>query len=158
MSVYGTGCIYFIGVEDFLGSLITITIVAPEGLTFCQASASAAVNQPIYLCPLTNYSVSWRMCHYSVSPCLIYTGNGILTIFPSDVPFRVVLRSRLTLIRLTLIRNPGACGVRGYARIVVTYAYIFFSKRSNIPRSTSSPLVRMLPYHSNLLKSTPSAV
>ena len=36
-----------------------------------------------------------------------------MTILPSGLPFRGTLRTRLTLIRMTLIRKPWACGVRG---------------------------------------------
>ena len=38
------------------------------------------------------------------------TGRGILTPFPSTTPFGLRLRSRLTLLRLALSRNPWAFG------------------------------------------------
>ena len=69
------------------------------------------------------------------------------------VPLRVTLRSRLTLIRLALIRKPWAFGVRVYARIVVTHAYIFFSRRSSTPRGAPSTPAPMLPYRSALPRS-----
>ena len=59
---------------------------------------------------------------------------------------RLLLRSRLTLIRLTLFRQPWVFGVYGSSYIIVTYAYIFFSSRSNMPHGTSSRLTGMLPY------------
>ena len=62
--------------------------------------------------------------------------------------FRLTLRSRLTLIRLTLIRNPWVFGVHVSSCIIVTYAYIFFSRRSSVSRNTPSQLTGMLPYHS----------
>ena len=77
--------------EGFLGSLFTATIKSPEGSLYCQTSASTALNKLIYLRPLTNYSVSWRACHFSVTPNYIYTGNGILTICPSNSPFGLSL-------------------------------------------------------------------
>ena len=60
---------------------------------------------------------------------------------------RLLLRSRLTLIRLTLFRKPGVFGVNISIFIVVTYAYIFFSRRSSKPRGSPSTLTGMLPYH-----------
>ena len=49
-------------------------------------------------------------------------------------PLRVRLSPRLTLRRLTLLRKPWACGVYVSTYIVVTYAYIFFSQHSSMPR------------------------
>ena len=52
---------------------------------------------------------------------------------------RLPLRARLTLIRLALIRNPWPSGVGVCAPIVVTYAYICFSRSSTgtrVPDST----------------------
>ena len=40
------------------------------------------------------------------------SGDGIFTVCPSGRALRLPLRSRLTLIRLALIRNPWSCGVR----------------------------------------------
>ena len=63
---------------------------------------------------------------------------------------RLPLRSRLTLIRLTLFRKPWVFGVGISIPIVVTYAYIFFSVRSNGPRGSvfdagrNAPLPRAL--------------
>ena len=74
-------------------------------------------------------------------------GDGILTVCPSRLPLRVTLSSRLTLIRLTWIRNPWAFGVNVLAFIIVTHTYIFFSYRSSGTRVPPSALVSMLPYH-----------
>ena len=60
---------------------------------------------------------------------------------------RLLLRSRLTLIRLTLFRKPWVFGVVTSITIVVTYAYIFFSYRSRSPHGNPSAPVSMLPYH-----------
>ena len=59
---------------------------------------------------------------------------------------RLLLSSRLTLIRLTLFRKPGVFGVRISILIIVTYAYIFFSRRSRMSHGTPSTLTGMLPY------------
>ena len=70
---------------------------------------------------------------------------------------RLLLRSRLTLIRLTLFRKPGVFGVNISIFIVVTYAYIFFSDRSSKPRGSPSTLTGMLPYHAHCCASVASA-
>ena len=59
---------------------------------------------------------------------------------------RLPLSPRLTLIRLTLFRNPWACGAGVSTPVVVTYAYIFFSGRSSRPRGPPSAPSGMLPY------------
>ena len=71
---------------------------------------------------------------------------------------RLLLRSRLTLIRLTLFRNPWVYGVNISIFIVVTYAYIFFSRRSSKPHGSPSTLTGMLPYHAYNYASLASAV
>ena len=60
---------------------------------------------------------------------------------------RLLLSPRLTLIRLTLFRKPGVFGVRISILIIVTYAYIFFSRRSSSTHVPPSTLTGMLPYH-----------
>ena len=70
---------------------------------------------------------------------------------------RLPLRSRLTLIRLTLFRNPGVFGVNISIFIIVTYAYIFFSRRSSKPHGSPSTLTGMLPYHATCVASLASA-
>ena len=72
-------------------------------------------------------------------------------------PFRVPLRPRLTLIRLTLFRKPWVFGVGISMPIVVTYAYIFFSYRSSMPHGTPSRLTGMLPYRCICMHPTASA-
>ena len=71
--------------------------------------------------------------------------------------FRLPLRSRLTLIRLTLFRKPWVFGVIISIIIVVTYAYIFFSARSSMTHVTPSTLTGMLPYHAYRYASVASA-
>ena len=46
------------------------------------------------------------------------------------------------------------CGF--FIRIIVTYAYIFFSGRSKVSRGTSSQLTGMLPYRSSISAGTHS--
>ena len=70
-------------------------------------------------------------------------------------PSRVRLSTRLTLIRLTLIRKPWAFGAGVSTPFVVTYAYIFFSGRSRMPRDTPSAPTGMLPYRTAPKRATP---
>ena len=79
--------------------------------------------------------------------------NQLVIRFPSRVP----LSPRLTLIRLTLFRKPGVYGVTISIFIVVTYAYIFVSRRSSKPRGSPSTLTGMLPYHATRVASMASA-
>ena len=44
----------------------------------------------------------------------VAAGSGMLNRFPSGSPQRVPLRTRLTLIRRALIRNPWSFGVRDF--------------------------------------------
>ena len=75
------------------------------------------------------------------------SGYRNINLFGITCPSRVPLSSRLTLIRLTLFRKPGVFGVDISISIVVTYAYIFVSRRSSMPHGTPSTLTGMLPYH-----------
>ena len=62
----------------------------------------------------TRFNVRFRQ-HADVSllrpPVAPVRGYGFFTVCPSGVACRLALRSRLTLIRLALIRNPWSCGV-----------------------------------------------
>ena len=55
-------------IGDFLGSPLTAAVTSPEGSVYCQTSARAALNNLVYLRPLTGYSVSRRACHIFVPP------------------------------------------------------------------------------------------
>ena len=63
---------------------------------------------------------------------------------------RPPLSPRLTLSRLTSLRNPWACGAGVSTPVVVTHAYIFFSGRSSETRVTPSAPSGMLPYRAAL--------
>jgi hypothetical protein len=61
------------------------------------------------------------------------------------------LRTRLTLRRLTLLRNPQAFGVSDSHRHYATHSGILTSARSTSPHGLASLLHRTLPYHPSLL-------
>ena len=84
-------------------------------------------------------------------------GHGILYPFVITFPFRVRLSTRLTLSRLTWLRNPWVFGVDVSTSIIVTYAYIFFSSRSSRPHGPPSTPTAMLPYHAHYYASLASA-
>ena len=77
----------------------------------------------IYLRGLTHYSVSARECHFSVSTITPMVSNGMLTVSSIGCALRLFLRSRLTLIRLALIRNPWSCGGE-VSRLPCRYLYL----------------------------------
>ena len=56
-------------------------------------------------------------------PVTLYRSNGILTVSSIGFSFRMILRARLTLIRLALIRNPWSCGEE-VSRLLYRYLYL----------------------------------
>ena len=56
-------------------------------------------------------------------PVTLYRSNGILTVSSIGFSFRMILRARLTLIRLALIRNPWSYG-EGVSRPLYRYLYL----------------------------------
>ena len=53
----------------------------------------------------------------------LYSSNGILTVSSIGIALRLILRSRLTLIRLALIRKPESCG-EGVSHPLYRYSYL----------------------------------
>ena len=113
-------------------------------------------------CPKTRGTVGFQL-PYALQPAIPSAGGSVTSrsqnILYSEywninqlaITFasRLPLRSRLTLIRLTLFRKPWVFGVGISIPIIVTYAYIFFSARSSRPHGQPSTLSRMLPYHAS---------
>ena len=76
-----------------------------------------------------------------------YTSNGILTVSSIGCAVRLCLRSRLTLIRLALIRNPWSYG-EGVSRPLYRYLYLHLLFRKLQPASRLTFAADgMLPYH-----------
>lgn len=71
---------------------------------------------------------------------------GILTHSAIACAVRLPLRTRLTLIRLALIRKPWSFGEGFLTPFIVTYTYICFSNKSNPNHLRIFFSVRMLPY------------
>ena len=97
----------------FLGSLLTCAISAPEGLLYYRASAVPA-DLPTGPIPLPFNELFRQFAAVSLlrHHIAVINSTGILTRWPSAASLRMRLRSRLTLIRLALIRKPWSFGGR----------------------------------------------
>ena len=116
--------------EVFLGSLITAAIGLPEGSPYCRGSALAWICLP--LSAPTPFNLQFRL-QAAVSLLRLHVtrtvSNGILTVSSIALASRHRLRSRLTLIRLALIRKPWSCG-EGVSRPLYRYLYLHLLFRS----------------------------
>ena len=141
MSVYGTGRL------DLNDSLIFLQACSPA-LSDCPKTLGTVGFQSPYVLqpsiPSDGGSVTPR------SPPFLCRGYRNINRFAIRFASRLLLSPRLTLIRLTLFRKPGVFGVRISILIVVTYAYIFFSRRSRRTHVPPSTPTGMLPYHALL--------
>ena len=118
--------------------MVTCAVRLPEGSRYCRLSARAYDLQRAI--PSARGSVTSR------SLACLHSRRRNLNRLVIRSPLRVPLSPRLTLSRLTLLRNPWVFGVYVSTYIVVTYAYIFFSSRSSMAHATPSRLTGMLPY------------
>ena len=139
MSVYGTGRntlhVFMLFLQVCLPSL------SPRPKTRCTVAFQSpyALQPPI---PSGGGRVTPRS-HEN-----LHCGYRNINRFVIGFPFRVRLRSRLTLVRLAFSRKPWVFGERVSTRFVVTHAYIFFSGRSSRSHNPPSAPTGMLPYHS----------
>ena len=122
--------------------MVTCAVRLPEGSRFCHASGRPFALQRAF--PSARGGVTPWSLEDLHDECRNIDRLAI------DCASRLRLRSRLTLIRLTLFRKPWGFGVNVPPFIVVTYAYIFFSGRSSNTRVSPSTLSAMLPYHAYL--------
>ena len=138
MSVYGTG-------RHTLNVILIFLQVCLPALSGCtNAPGTVGFQSPYGLQPSIPSDGGSVTSRSQNDPYSEYRNINRLSIrFAS----RLLLRPRLTLIRLALFRKPGVYGVNISIFIVVTYAYIFVSARSSKPRGSPSTLSRMLPYH-----------
>ena len=98
--------------------------------------------------PSTPYFVTGRECHFCVTPLPgVCIGTGIFNRFSIGFAFRLHLRSRLTLIRLALIRNPWVFG-GGVSHPSYRYSCLQF-RFHNLQEPSQDPFGDggMLPYH-----------
>ena len=134
VSVSGTGPCR-ICLADFLGSLITSSIGLPGGAPYCPVSAPG-VGLPAPDLP-TRFNARFRQCaDVSLLRLRRRSHEGLGIIYPMAIgcALRLCLRSRLTLIRLALIRNPWSCGGR-VSRPPCRYLYLHLLFRCLQPGS-----------------------
>ena len=139
VSVYGTGCITL---NDFM---LFLQVGLPPLSTRPKTRCTVALQLPYMLqppIPSGGGGVTPR------SHITLHHGYRNINRFVIGFPFRVRLRSRLTLVRLAFSRKPWVFGDGVSTPFVVTYAYIFFSRRSSKPHGSPSTPTGMLPYHS----------
>ena len=148
VSVYGTGRNALNDTLIFLQVCLPALSDRPKPLRTVGFQSPYVLQPPIPSGGGSVTSRSQRILH-----CEYWNINQLYITCPSRVP----LSPRLTLIRLTLFRKPGVFGVNISIFIVVTYAYIFVSRRSRMPHDTPSTLTGMLPYHANHFASKASA-
>ena len=104
--------------------MVTSSITSPEGPVYYPASASGvyftAPDIPKRFNVLFRQHAGVSLLRLRVS---LTKGAGILTGWPSGYASRLSLRTRLTLIRLALIRNPWSFGGR-VSRPPYRYLYL----------------------------------
>ena len=123
VSVWGTGR-HAICLADFLGSMVTSAVGLPGGSPYFPASALRP-DLPGRRLP-TRFNALFRQ-RAGVSLLRLHIAripsNGMLTVSSIGCALRLCLRSRLTLIRLALIRNPWSYG-GGVSRSPCRYLYL----------------------------------
>src|SRR5213078_1720236 len=115
---------------------------------------SQAYGRRIYLpatlrgCPRT--TIAWDSIAYPVPPSVIAVGTWYrnINLLSIAYAFRPRLRSRLTLSRVALLRNPWAFGGRVSHSPFVTRASILTSQRSTAGSRRRFSALGTLPYHS----------
>lgn len=106
-------------------------------------------------CP--GFNALFRQCAPASPPRRFHcrAGTGMLTGSPSESPRRVILRPRLTLIRLALIRKPRSFGV-GVSRPHCRYSclHLLFQKLQHTSPCAFAA-AGMLPYHPRISSGIP---
>ena len=133
---------------DFLGSLITPAIASCKHSAYCQVRLSRWVclprSMPTPFNRLFRQPAGLSLLRLHVAPC---ASTGILTCSSIGLAVRLSLRSRLTLIRLALIRKPQSFGGR-VSRPPYRYSYLHLLFHALQRRSSAFFTAHgMLPYH-----------
>ena len=130
--------------------MLGVTMGSPDGSPYCRLSTFASggfAYHSVY--GLQRTSVCARTLRFCVTPYVNAFGwYGNIDPFSIAYAFRPRLRSRLTLIRLTLIRNPWVFGGQ-VSRLSYRYSYLhlLFQKLHQTLQFSFSA-AGMLPYHS----------
>ena len=128
--------------EDFLGGMASSTS-APRGLGVPSQAYGRRISLPAALRGYPRSTNAWVALAYPVPPSVITIGTWYRNINLLSIAYalRPRLRSRLTLRRLALLRNPWAFGGRVSHSPFVTHASILTSQRSTagLPPPLHSP-------------------
>ena len=132
---------------DFLGSLITPAIASRKRLADSQVRLSPWIclrgSTPTPFNRLFRQPAGLSLLRLHVAPS---GSDGIFTVSSIGLAVRLCLRSRLTLIRLALIRNPWSYGEE-VSRLLYRYLYLHLLFRPLQQRSSATFVaVGMLPY------------
>ena len=121
---FGYGSCTDYRLADFLGSMVTSAVALPGGSAYCPVSARPpdlpGGRIPTRFNALFRQRAGVSLLRLHVTPCM---SNGMLTVSSIGYALRLCLRSRLTLIRLALIRKPWSCG-GGVSRTPCRYLYL----------------------------------
>ena len=144
---------------DFLGSLLTTAVSSPGGLLYCQVRHGMRHLTRFRLPTLFNGRFR-RPAGVSLLrlPIAAESSAGMLTGSSIGSSLRMPLRSRLTLIRLALIRNPWSYGEE-VSRLLYRYLYLHLLFHTLHGHSSGRFAASgMLPYQlANYANSTSSA-
>ena len=115
---------YGLCLADFLGSMVTPAVASRKRSAYCQVRLSRWVclprSTPTPFNRLFRQPAGLSLLRLHVAPC---ASTGILTCSSIGLAVRLSLRSRLTLIRLALIRKPQSFGGR-VSRPPYRYSYL----------------------------------
>ena len=104
--------------------MVTSAVALPGGSAYCPVSAPPpdlpGSGIPTRFNALFRQRAGVSLLRLHVT---LHTSNGMLTVSSIGCALRLCLRSRLTLIRLALIRNPWSCG-EGVSRPLCRYLYL----------------------------------
>jgi hypothetical protein len=116
------------------------------------------ISLPVALRGCPRSTIAWVSLAYPVPPSVIAVGTWYrnINLLAIAYAFRPRLRSRLTLSRLALLRNPWAFGGRVSHSSFVTRASILTSQASTAGLRRRFAGLGTLPYHSACAKSVAS--
>ena len=152
---YPTTCVGFgtgaarMSLAVFLGSLVRRAVDSPQGACRTFGSrlgprASLRPSTPTPLNRLFRQPAALPLLRPRIGP---RGSSGILTGSAICIAFRLIIRSRLTLIRRALIRNPWSCGV-GESHPHYRYSFLHLPFRTlQRPSRIAFDASGMLPYH-----------
>jgi hypothetical protein len=120
------------------------------GLGIPSQAYDRRISLPVALRGYPRSTIAWVSLAYPVPPSVIAEGTWYrnINLLAIAYAFRPRLRSRLTLSRLTLLRNPWAFGGRVSRSSFVTRASILTSQASTAGFRRRFAGLGTLPYHS----------